>query len=409
VYAFAFLDDFIALYPVYALLFADSGLSVGQISTLFLLWSVTAFGLEVPSGALADRVSRRTLLAVAAGLRAAGYALWVLFPAYPAFAAGFVLWGIKSAMTSGTWDALVYDELAAVGSQDRYPRLVGRSEVLSTLGVVAGTAAAAPLVTLGGFALAGWASVAVCLACAAVALALPERPRARAVDDEGGLAGYLGTLRAGLAEARSDRVVRRLLVVAALLGGITAIDEYLALLARSTGASSTLVPVLMVAPYAGLVVGAELAGRMPRARPGTIAAMTAAGAVLLAAGALVGHPAGFVAIGGFYAATWFGMLISGVRLQDAMSGTARATVTSVGGVGDELVALAVYGACGLGSAWFPVGVLVAAPAVPILLLAVVLPRWLPRARPSGGAEPAAAPATQPAAGPAAMAAPTVSP
>ena len=86
-YGYAFLDDFVLLYPVYALLFADTGLSVGQISSLFALWSVTGILLEVPSGAWADAVSRRLLLWLGPLLTAAGFALWVLVPSYWAFAA----------------------------------------------------------------------------------------------------------------------------------------------------------------------------------------------------------------------------------------------------------------------------------------------------------------------------------
>ena len=33
-YGYAFLDDFVLLYPVYALLFADAGLSTAEISSL---------------------------------------------------------------------------------------------------------------------------------------------------------------------------------------------------------------------------------------------------------------------------------------------------------------------------------------------------------------------------------------
>jgi hypothetical protein len=39
---------------VYTLLFSDTGLSVWQISSLFIIWSVSSLVLEVPSGAWAD-------------------------------------------------------------------------------------------------------------------------------------------------------------------------------------------------------------------------------------------------------------------------------------------------------------------------------------------------------------------
>ena len=85
------------IYPLYALLFADSGLSDAEISALFALWSAVGIIAEVPSGALADSFGRRTALVVGALVEAVGYASWVLLPELPGFAAGFVLWGLGGA------------------------------------------------------------------------------------------------------------------------------------------------------------------------------------------------------------------------------------------------------------------------------------------------------------------------
>ncbi|MEC9227846.1 MAG: MFS transporter, partial [Verrucomicrobiota bacterium] len=52
-------------YPVYALLFLDYGLTLGQFAILNGLWAVTIVFFEVPSGALADTLGRRKLLIVA--------------------------------------------------------------------------------------------------------------------------------------------------------------------------------------------------------------------------------------------------------------------------------------------------------------------------------------------------------
>ena len=52
-------SDAVPLYPLYALLFTDTGLSGGQISLLFAIWSTVGIVAEVPTGALADRFSRR--------------------------------------------------------------------------------------------------------------------------------------------------------------------------------------------------------------------------------------------------------------------------------------------------------------------------------------------------------------
>jgi MFS family permease len=64
----AALSELVPYYPLYALLFLDTGLSDAQISVLFAIWSVTALVTEVPAGALADRWSRRGAVVLASVL-----------------------------------------------------------------------------------------------------------------------------------------------------------------------------------------------------------------------------------------------------------------------------------------------------------------------------------------------------
>ena len=87
------------LYPLYALLFADHGLSDAAISALFALWSVTTLVLEVPSGAWADVTSRRRMLAASGALAAAAFALWVLVPAH----VGVRRWASCSGASAPRW------------------------------------------------------------------------------------------------------------------------------------------------------------------------------------------------------------------------------------------------------------------------------------------------------------------
>ncbi|WP_348638634.1 hypothetical protein [Actinomadura madurae] len=131
------------------MLFAETGLSPAAISSLFVIWSVTTFSLELPSGVWADVFSRRLLLVVSPLLAGAGFGLWVLFPSYAAFAVGFVLWGAGSALRSGTMQALVYERLERVGAAGAYARLMGRSEAVSLLAVVAASAVASPVLAVG--------------------------------------------------------------------------------------------------------------------------------------------------------------------------------------------------------------------------------------------------------------------
>ncbi|MEV4543956.1 MFS transporter [Micromonospora echinaurantiaca] len=173
-YGYAFLSELVLLYPVYALLFSDTGLSVWQISSLFVIWSASSILLEVPSGAWADAVSRRLLLCLAPLVSAVAFALWVIVPSYPAFAVGFVLWGAGGALASGALEALVFTELDRLGAAGRYARTIGRARTAETLAVLASIVLAAPVLAAGGYPAVGAASVLACLLAAAVATRFPE-------------------------------------------------------------------------------------------------------------------------------------------------------------------------------------------------------------------------------------------
>ena len=117
--------DLVPLYAVYSLLFADHGISASHISLLLIIWSATSFVFEVPSGAWADAFDRRHLLVASAFVYAAGFATWMTWQTFAGFATGFVLWGLSSALMSGTFESLVYDELVQRDAAPAYPSLIG--------------------------------------------------------------------------------------------------------------------------------------------------------------------------------------------------------------------------------------------------------------------------------------------
>ncbi|MFD7278023.1 MFS transporter [Streptomyces sp. NPDC059862] len=338
-YGYAFLDEFVLLYPLYALLFSDTGLTVGQISFLFALWSVTAVVLEVPSGALADVVSRRLLLWLGPLLTAVGFTLWVLTPSYWAFALGFVLWGVGGALGSGALEALVYEELDRLGAADDYARVMGRARAAGLVAVMAAMGLAGPVFALGGYPAVGAASVLACLLTAATASRFPERRSPAA-----GSASWAGTLRSGLAAARTDRPVMASLLLVALVASVWgALDEYTPLLVRDTGVPGWAAPYLLLLIWAGATTGSLLAGVGERLGRTGFAALLGGSALALAAGALARTPAGLVlvavAFGGFQLAN----VLADARLQRRIDDTGRATLTSVAGLGTELVTVAVFG------------------------------------------------------------------
>ena len=366
----ALLGDFVALYPLYALLFADTGLSDAEISGLFALWSAVGIAAEVPSGAAADRFGRRNALVAGPLLAAAAFATWTLFPGLVGFGAGFVLWGLGSALSSGAQEALLHDGLAAVDAAEHYVRVQGWVTATGLVAQLPAAAAAAALFSAGGYVAAGWASVAACLATAAVATRLPDLRADREDDDE---PGYLATLRAGLDEVATRPAVRGAVLAFGLLFGLDAYEEYFPLIARDLRVDTALVPIaLLVIPLVG-AVGAALGGRAEQLSAGGLAAVLGAGAAVLAVAGHVAHPAALTGVAVFYGLYRMVLVVVDARLQERIAGPARATVTSVANVVAELPAFAVYAAWALGGA----------PAVTafVALVALALPVLLRRRQP----------------------------
>lgn len=373
------------LYPLYALLFADTGLTLADISALFAIWSTVGILAEVPSGALADRFSRRAALVAAGLLQAAGFALWIVLPSFPGFAAGFVLWGLGGALSSGALEALVYDGLVAAGAEAHYARLNGRITAAGLLAQIPAALAASALFALGGYALVGSVSIGCCLGSAALASRLPEAPRTPIYgynhsgegDDDNPDAGYLATLRAGLIEASTRPGVPAALLAVAALAGIDAVEEYFGLLAGGLGVPVAAVPLAIVAiPLAG-ATGAALGGAAAQLRPPALGVLLGAAAGALAVAGLIRHPAALAGVAVFYGLYRAVLVVAEARLQERIDSAARATVTSVAALGTEIAGIALFAVWALGQAILVAGLL----AVLAVVLAPALRLTMPHSSP----------------------------
>ncbi|MFE9190168.1 MFS transporter [Micromonospora sp. NPDC007208] len=377
-YGYAFLSDLVLLYPLYVVFFADTGLSVGQIASLFVIWSAAGILFEVPSGAWADVLSRRLLLCLAPLVAAAGFALWVLLPSYPAFAVGFLLWGAGGALVSGALEALVWTELDRLGAVDRYARVLGRARTAGVLGVVVSGVLAGPVLAAGGYPAVGAASVLACLLATMVATRFPEHRAPRAVgvpvaesalaarsvgarpprpepdtvppagpDDDGDL-GWWDTLRAGVSQVRTRPPVRAaVLLVAVVAADWGALDEYTPLLALDTGVGAQAVPLLLLLLWAGVTVGGLLAPAGERLGSRGYAALLGLVGVALAGGAVLRHPAGFVLLAVAFGAAQLATVLADARLQARITGSSRATVTSLAGMATDVLIIVTYAGYGL--------------------------------------------------------------
>lgn len=258
VYGFKFLDGFLLIYPLYGVMFVEHGLTPFQVSLTLMAWATVGFLLQIPSGVLADRFSRRWLLAGAQAVKALCFVAWLLWPNFGGYLLGLMLWGVKSAFTNGTFEALVYDELNAQGRSNDYARIMGRAQAAGAASVLAASLSAAWTVGFGYPAILV-ASFAASLAAAAAAIALPRARRSVPT----GRADYLGHLTRGVRFAVSHAVA---LMIIALLGFSQAfgggLEGFWPIFAAKAGLPHAAVALFAAAIGAAQALGAILAHRL---------------------------------------------------------------------------------------------------------------------------------------------------
>ena len=343
-YAFALFDDLILIYPLYTLLFADSHISPVKISSLLAVWSFTAFLLEVPAGSIADKYPRRNVLLTGILLRAIGYTFWLFMHTYLGFLIGFILWGIKSAFTSGTKEALVYDELVKTDDVHLYTKVMGRMEALSLFAIVlAGIGAS--LLARHGYTIILVFSILAVLVSAFVVFLLPKAKITKsAVETK--LTEYL---RSGIKLAVKKPNVLFIIIFTSVMLGLGALDEYDSLFFRAKGLSNASVSIWLSIIVLFGIVGSLMAHRLEHIRLPIIPLVLLLSALLFLATLVPGVFAPLI-IGVFALFFYFVKVLFNTYLQQSIEEKTRATVTSVAGMLAELVALTTFAIVGLTAA-----------------------------------------------------------
>lgn len=118
-------------YPILAILFLDLGLTLEQYALLNVAWAISIVCLEVPSGALADRVGRRRIVTLAGLFMVVEMCLFAFAPQgspllFPMLLMNRILSGAAEACASGADEALAYDSLREDGRETEWPSVLRR-------------------------------------------------------------------------------------------------------------------------------------------------------------------------------------------------------------------------------------------------------------------------------------------
>jgi len=325
VYAFNFFDKFILIFPLYTVMFVDAGLKPVEITVCLTAWSITSFVLQVPSGVVADRWSRRQILAWSQLVRGAGFVVWLLYPHFWGFFVGLQLWGIKSAFTSGTFEALLYDELKARGEAEGYIRIFGRTRAVQSGGVLLAALGASVVARLGYDAMLIASLVSVGLAFAA-AVSLPPAPPAASA----GVQDYLAHLRLGLAAAFRERAVLSVLAFSAIVLALGAgLEEFWPIFGAKVGLTRPVIAVFVGAQNAVEMLVSLIAYRLSGLPTRGFYALFGLGGLLLATAAGIFTPSAMLLLALYSGMMKLVAVVFEGRLQHLIPSDRRATIGSV--------------------------------------------------------------------------------
>ena len=173
-YLFNILSSFVLYYAIDKILMASRGLSVTDIVLIEISYTITRLVLEVPSGALADRWSRKYVLALNMVFFIVTTFLWAVAPNLGIFVLGSLLASVHSALKSGTDISFLYDTLKQLDKSDSYTKTQGNvifwENLLSILAGIGG----GMLADAFGMAMPLWATLPFSLGAVIVALTFTE-------------------------------------------------------------------------------------------------------------------------------------------------------------------------------------------------------------------------------------------
>lgn len=170
------LQAFILAYVIERLFWEQRGMTVQLVVFAEIIYSIIVALLEVPTGYLADRFSRKWMMVAGACFSVLEFLILIYATSFWHFAAVVSVAAVGGAATSGTQNALLYDSLKLLGQEKSFEKKLGRLRVCDygahMLAALVGGLVAARY----GFVSCYWLSVLSTVLALAVTFTLVEPP-----------------------------------------------------------------------------------------------------------------------------------------------------------------------------------------------------------------------------------------
>ena len=180
------------------------GLTFFEMMLLQSYFMFMIFILEIPSGAIADYLSRKTALILSALFVVLAAFTYSIYPNIFLFFLAETFWALSIALHSGTDEAFIYSTLKTTGEEDKLTKVLGRTRLLHIIANII----SAPL----GSIIAGFVSLQFTMTClgliyigAFVTSFTFKEPK---IEREEKVKRYLTILKDGFNELRKNKILR---------------------------------------------------------------------------------------------------------------------------------------------------------------------------------------------------------
>jgi MFS family permease len=273
IYLAAFLQSVALWVPIEKLFMTDIGFDNGSVAVMAAAYAAVVPLLEVPSGILADRWSRRGVVLLAQAALIASVVIGGLSPNVGTYIVAALFLGVFFALQSGTFESIAYDTvLEETGDATMFERTIGRIRFVESAGLVASALAGGLLAEFVPLRATYLLTVPFIVA-AGLALLRFREPRLHRPEDAEPLRQQVAATYRALLERGAVRPIVGLLVLTALL--LQAMLEFGPLWLVALAASAGIYGPHWAGLMAALGLGGLLGGRLVLSRPLTAAVIAA--------------------------------------------------------------------------------------------------------------------------------------
>ena len=263
-YIYTLLQNIDLTRGIWMIYLAGKGMSLTQLGLLEMVFHITSFLMEVPTGAVADIFGRRisrilgrvlSLVSVVILLAADGF-LW--------FAISFVFTALSFNLESGAGEALIYDSLKEIGEEDRYMKISGRKEVFYQAAGVISFLAGGYMATKS-YNIAFAITIIIGAAAVLQSFSFKEPAVGRKKGEQKGKNIFLNQLKESLRVVKSNpRIVSLIVFTEIILTFCTCIFFYLQNFMKGYGYNEAIIGVVYAASFVAAALAASWVYKIER-------------------------------------------------------------------------------------------------------------------------------------------------